>query len=73
MYIKNFKLDFEKYKMIKIIESIDNYQTRHILNIYLYCCCMDITASSNTIDTDGSKKVHSLAGRRATHASHSHL
>lgn len=59
--------------MIKIIESIDNYQTRQTLNIYLYCCCMDITASSNTFDTVGSKKVHSLAGWRATQAFHSHL
>lgn len=66
-------MNLEKYKMIKIIESIDNYQTRQILSIYLYCCCMDITASSNTFDTVGSKKVHSLAGWRATQASHSHL
>lgn len=35
MYIKNFKLNLEKYKMIKIIESIDNYQTRQILNIFV--------------------------------------
>lgn len=41
--MKILKLNLDKYKnMRNIIESVDNHQTRHKLNMYMYCyICID--------------------------------